>query len=172
MTIEPVIIQRPAQPYLAIAASVTMQTIGVVMPPLTGELFGWLAANGIESAGPPFWRYNVIDMARSLEMEVGCPVAGTTVSGDERVLAGTLPAGRYATLLHVGPPQSLAGATSALLDWARANDLGWDVSPSSEGERWGCRLEVLLTDPASQPDMSKWETELVFRLADEDAPNV
>ena|SRR5271156_1809437 len=64
MTIEPVMTQRPAQPYVAIPASVTMQTLGVVVPPLTGELFGWIAARGIASAGPPFWRYTLIDMAR------------------------------------------------------------------------------------------------------------
>jgi hypothetical protein len=33
-------------------------------------------------------------------------------------------------------------------------------------ERWGSRLEFYLTDPAEEPDMSKWETQLAFRLAD------
>jgi len=29
-----------------------------------------------------------------------------------------------------------------------------------------CRLEIYLTDPSVEPDMSKWETQLAFRLAD------
>jgi hypothetical protein len=29
-----------------------------------------------------------------------------------------------------------------------------------------CRLELYKTDPAVEPDMNKWETELAFRLAD------
>jgi len=28
------------------------------------------------------------------------------------------------------------------------------------------RLEIYLTDPAQEPDMSKWVTQLAFRLAD------
>ena len=81
------------------------------------------------------------------------------------MIAGTLPAGRYVTLHHVGAPETLAGATASLLDWAAAKGLAFDVSPSPEGERWGCRLEIYLTDPRDEPDMSKWETRLAFRLA-------
>jgi len=33
------------------------------------------------------------------------------------------------------------------------------------GERWGSRLEIYLTDPDREPDMSKWATQLAFRLA-------
>jgi hypothetical protein len=31
---------------------------------------------------------------------------------------------------------------------------------------WACRLEMLRTDPAEEPDMHKWETVLLFKLAD------
>jgi effector-binding domain-containing protein len=82
------------------------------------------------------------------------------------VLGGVLPAGRYVTVRHVGHPSTLMAATAALLDWAAAKGLKWDISPSPEGERWGCRLEVYLSDPESEPDMSKGVTELAFRLAD------
>ena len=77
-----------------------------------------------------------------------------------------LPAGRYATLTHVGHPSELAGATQALLDWAAGQGLTWDASPGEDGERWGSRLEIYLTDPAQEPDMSKWVTQLAIRLAD------
>jgi hypothetical protein len=62
-----------------------------------------------------------------------------------------------------------ASVTAELLDWAAVRGLTWDVSPSMRGDRWGCRLEILHSDPASEPDMSKWVTELAFRLADRDA---
>ena len=91
MTTEPEITELPARPYAAIPASVTMETIGTVVPPLNGEVFGWLAARGIAPAGPPFWKFNVIDMARNLEVEAGCPVAEPVI-GDGRVVAGVLPA--------------------------------------------------------------------------------
>jgi hypothetical protein len=40
------------------------------------------------------------------------------------------------------------------------------MSPGENGERWGSRLEIYLTDPREESDMSKWETQLAFRLAD------
>jgi hypothetical protein len=41
-----------------------MQTMGSVMPPLHGHVFAWLSERDITPAGPPFWKYNVIDMDR------------------------------------------------------------------------------------------------------------
>ena len=70
------------------------------------------------------------------------------------------------TLTHVGHPSELAAATKTLLDWAAAQGLTWDMSPGVNGERWGCRLEIYLTDPRQEPDMSKWVTQLAFKLAD------
>jgi|ERR1700678_828237 effector-binding domain-containing protein len=160
------IVERTAQPYVAIRAHVTMQDLASVVPPLNGEVFGWLAARGIAPAGPPFWKYNVIDMEHELEVEAGTPVAGQ-VTGDDRVLAGVLPAGRYVTMRHTGHPQTLYDATVTLLDWAAERGLTWDTSLTPEGELWGCRLEIYLTDPEVQPDLDKWETELAFRLKGE-----
>jgi effector-binding domain-containing protein len=93
------------------------------------------------------------------------PVAAA-VAGDDRVVTGVLPAGRYATLTHVGHPSELVAATGALLDWAAGQGLTWDMSPDADGDRWGSRLEISLTDPRQEPDMSKWVTQLAFRLAD------
>jgi effector-binding domain-containing protein len=88
------------------------------------------------------------------------------VAGDGRVIAGVLPAGRYVIMRHVGHPDELMAATGSLLDWAAEQGLTWDVSPSPAGDRWGARLEIYHSDPDVEPDMTKWETELVFRLAD------
>lgn len=156
----PEIIERPEQPYLFIPAAVSMQTIGQTIPELHGGLFGWFGAHGVQPAGAPFVKYDLIDMDRRLEIEIGLPVA-TPADGDERVQAGTLPGGKYARLLHVGHPSTLVDATRSLLDWAAEQGLEWDA----DGDRWGSRLEIYLDDPAEQPDMNKWETELAFRLA-------
>ena len=164
MSVAAEVTERAAQPYVAISGQVTMATIGSVADRIP-EIFGWLGARGIAPAGPPFLRYNVIDMERQLEIEAGVPVAAA-VAGDGHVNAGALPAGRYAALLHVGAPPTLVAATAALLGWAAERDLTWDMSQTDAGERWGCRLEIYLTDPAEQPDVTKWETQLAFRLAD------
>jgi effector-binding domain-containing protein len=162
MSTEPAVAERPAMPYVAITASVTMRDLGAVVPPLTQEVFRWLAAHGIEPSGAPFWKYNLIDMERELEVEAGVTTR-QPAQGDERVHAGVLPAGRYVTLRHVGHPRTLIDATARLLRWAEERSLAWDVSPSPEGERWGCRLEIYHDEPGQ--DMNTWETELAFRLA-------
>ena len=161
---QPRITHRAEQPYAAIKGVVTMRTIGRIADRL-GEVFGWLGARGVEPVGAPFFRYNRIDMENTLEIEVGVPVA-TPVAGEGDVLAGVLPAGRYVEVFHAGHPDELEGITGDLLAWASEQGLTWDVEESQEGDLWGCRLEIYLTDPAVEPDMAKWETELAFRLAD------
>jgi effector-binding domain-containing protein len=161
-TTTPEITERSAQPYVAIRADVTMEDLGGLADRF-GEVFGWLAERGAAPAGPPFFRYNVIDMARLLNVEAGVPLAAS-IEGDDQVIAGELPAGRYATAIHVGPYDGLIGAVEALLTWAQAEDLAWDASPADDGEHWGCRLEIYRTNPAEVPDPARWETELAFRL--------
>jgi effector-binding domain-containing protein len=164
MSAAPEIVTRAEQPYVAIRGQVTMAEIGPLAV-RTPEVFAWLGAHGVAPAGPPFLKYNVIDMMRQLEIDNGVPVAAP-VDGDGDVVAGVVPAGRYAAVMHVGHPSELAGATKALLDWAAGQGLTWDMSPDADGERWGSRLEISLTDPREEPDMSKWVTQLAFRLAD------
>ena len=162
---DPQIVTRAdQQPYVAIRGHVTMAEIGGFAV-RTPEVFAWLGARGIAPAGPPFLKYNVIDMMRQLEIDNGVPVAAP-VDGDGDVIAGAIPPGRYATLTHTGHPSELMEATKALLDWAAAQGLAWDVSADADGERWGGRVEYYLTDPREEPDMSKWVTDLAFRLAD------
>jgi effector-binding domain-containing protein len=157
----PTIETRTEQPYVAIPVSVRMDELGTVVPPLMGDVFDWLTARGIAPAGPPFWRYVVVDMANKLELETGVPVS-TRVEGNGKIRGGLLPAGRYATVLHTGHPDTLVTATRDLLQWAAERGLEWD----SEGNTWGCRLEEYLSDPDEVPDMNEWQTRLAFRLRD------
>jgi len=165
MSEEPTIVERSAAPYAAIKVLVTMDELGAVVPPLNSEVFQWLASHGLAPVGAPFWKYNLIDMQGDLEIEAGVAVA-EPVSGDDRVLGGVLPPGRYVTTRHLGHPSTLMPATAALLDWAAGHGLTWDKTDTPDGERWGARLELYLTDPREEPDMNKWVTELAFRLAD------
>lgn len=160
----PEITQRAAQPYAGISAWVTMETVASVAHRIP-EIFGWLGPRGIAPAGPPFFRYHVVDMERQLLVEVGVPVA-SAVDGDGEIHPGMLPPGRFATMTHTGAPNTLVAATAELLDWGQAHGLAWDVSQTDAGEQWGCRVEFYLTSPAEQPDATKWQTQLAFRLAD------
>jgi len=165
MSDDPQIIERSEQPYVAIAASVNVNQIGDTLPPLLPEVFAWLDEHGIASAGAPFFKYDIIDMAETLVIEAGVPVE-VAVVGDDRVTAGSLTAGRYATVAHVGHPDGLEQATADLLEWAHQRGLEWDVVEADDGEHWASRLEIYLSDPVEEPDMNAWRTELAFRLRD------
>jgi effector-binding domain-containing protein len=162
--VEPTIVERTEQPYVGRRESVTMTEFAAVADHLPG-MFGWLAERGVPIVGAPFFRYRVIDMSAELIVEAGVPVAGP-VDVDEPTFVDVLPAGRYATVSHVGHPDELMGVTAKLLGWAQDRGLPFDVAQTPDGEVWGCRLELMMTDPVQQPDLHKWETVLMFRLAD------
>ncbi|GAA1427610.1 GyrI-like domain-containing protein [Microlunatus lacustris] len=158
------VVEEDPQPYVAVTGDVTMDTIPAIADRF-GEVEGWLADQGVAPAGPPFFRYRVIDMDRRLVMEAGFPTP-TELAGEGEVRPDVLPAGRYVTTSYVGHPADLVGVTADLLAWTEAQGLAFDVQPSGEGEIWGCRLEWMETDPAVEADMSRWTTRLAFRLAD------
>ena len=131
----------------------------------------WLERKGVAPAGAPFWRYLIIDMEAKLEIDVAVPVA-TAMTGDGRIIADVLPAGRYAVLVHTGPYDDLIEVTAVLLAWAEEKGLVWDKwSTGPRGEGWRARIETYFTDPTEEPDPAKWETELAFKLAD-DQPRI
>ncbi|MGH3714822.1 MAG: GyrI-like domain-containing protein [Micromonosporaceae bacterium] len=164
MTAPPRVVERAAQPYVAIAGVVTRDTFSQIADRLP-ELIGWLAERGIAPAAAPFLRYHVIDMPHRLEIEAGVPVP-SQVTGEGLIRYGVLPAGRYATVTHVGHPERLTDLTAALLRWGAEQGWRWDMTETEAGERWGCRLEVYETDPRTHPDPATWQTTLAFRLAD------
>jgi uncharacterized RDD family membrane protein YckC/effector-binding domain-containing protein len=163
---EPTIIDRQAEPYLSVPVSVTMETIGPAIPATHGRLLAWMSAHGVEPAGPPFVRYNLIDMERGLEIEIGVPVAPGT-AGEAPVMAGVLPAGRYASLTHVGPYEKLYDANAALQAWAAGQGIRFDMAETPDGDRFGSRLEIYLTDPIEEPNPANWRTDVIYRLADQ-----
>ena len=178
MSLSPAVVDRQEQPYVGIQEVVTMDTFAKIADRLPG-VFDWLGEQGVEPAGPPFFRYNLIDMERRLEVEAGVPVLDPTMLdpsvlgpavADGGMFVGTLPAGRYASVAYIGHPDDLVTLTAELIRWADQEGLAWDMRQTGEGQAWGCRLEIFKTNPVEQPDPNRWETELAFRLADGQSP--
>jgi effector-binding domain-containing protein len=102
-------------------------------------------------------------MAGDMDIEYGIPVA-TALSGDERVKADMLPAGRYASLIYIG--HGLTG-NKTLIEWAKANCLAWDRWDDPKGDAFRSRYESYLTDPKIEPRKTKWEVEVAIKLKDD-----
>jgi hypothetical protein len=82
----PKFIERIEQPYVAITAKVTMREIGPSAETSCRRCSAGSGQRGIAPAGAPFFKYNVIDMERQLEIEFGVPTSAV-VAGDTRVHA-------------------------------------------------------------------------------------
>lgn len=157
---EPTVLERTEESYVAIPIRATLREWGEVNA-LVPEVFGWLARRGIQPAGALFYRHRVVGgMDEKFSVEVGVPVA-SPVEGDGRVVAGAKPAGRYVVATHHGHPDGIAATHEALVDWAAREG----VELARRGSEWDGMFESYLTDPAVQPDLNQWETELSYLVS-------
>ena len=167
---EPQIQERSTQPYLAIACEVT-DGVPAAVDRAFPALFGWLAEHDVVPAGPPFIRTLELDPAgEPLQLEVAAPVANPG-SGDARVHAGALPAGRYVTLVHVGPYRSetapdLGAARAVLLDWMATHGIAYSRA-TDRGSTLGCCVEHFRVGPVEEPDFTEWETEFAYLITED-----
>jgi effector-binding domain-containing protein len=156
---------RAEQPYAAIPITVTLREWGRANA-LVGEVLGWLALRGIAMAGAPFFRHRVFGgMDGAWELEVGAPVAAP-VAGDGRVAAGAVPAGTYAVLEHHGHPDGIRHSIAALLGWAAREGVQLAAGDRDGTPLLGGYFEFYQTDPADEPDPSRWVTEIAILTAE------
>lgn len=160
---EPKIDYRPQKSYMGIRFQTPMRGMSKEVSKLFKELNNWAKQHPLEVAGPPFLRFHVIDMKGEMDIEVGLPVA-QILPNEGRVACGTLPAGRYASLIYTG--SGLSG-NKALIEWAKANNLRWDHWDDPKGDAFRARYESYLTDPKIEPHKTKWEVEVAIKLVDE-----
>lgn len=158
----PKIDTRPEQVYIGIRTVTPFSGMFKVVTQINKQLHRWLRDHQVTPAGPPFLRYNVIDMNGPMDITFGVPVeAAMTEEG--HVTVGKLLAGTYASLIYTG--SGLAG-NKALIDWVRQNGLIFDRWPSEQGDNFACRYEAFLTDPKVEPRKTRWEVEVAIKLQD------
>ncbi|MFN4212169.1 MAG: GyrI-like domain-containing protein [Devosia sp.] len=158
-------VTRAAQDYAYVSFTVRMDEMQKPAQEGFPVVFGLLAEQNIEPVGAAFYNYRRINMADTLEVEAGVAVVRKGVASD-RVKFGTLPAGRFVTLRWHGHPDKLEPVTGMLIGWLRQSQQALDMEEKPDGDHFACRLEIYETDPAEEPDMDKWVTELAFKLKD------
>jgi effector-binding domain-containing protein len=158
----PKIDNRPEQAYMGIRVISPFKGMSSMIGKMSKEMDDWIKARGVTPAGPPFVRFHVIDMRGKMEISYGFPVAAA-LTGDDRVKADMLVAGRYASLVYKNG--GIAG-NRALIEWVRGQGLEFDRWDTSEGDNFRCRYETYLTDPKIEPRKTKWEVEVAIKLAD------
>ena len=136
------------QPTAVARASLPAAQLGVWLPAAYRDVMTYLAAAGGSPAGPPFARYVFHD--ELVEVEAGFPVAAPLV-GDGGIASSSLPGGPAAVTTHYGRYEDLTVAYEAVAGWLKEHGL------EPAGPHW----EVYYTDPQSEPDPTRWRTDLI-----------
>ncbi len=113
-----------------------------------GEVAESMEQAGVGLAGPPFTRY--FSFGPAIEAEAGFPVM-RPAPDIGRVHPGQLPGGRVASIVHIGPYDTLEATYGVLM--ARLGELGHVPT----GPMW----EIYWSDPDAEPDPATWRTEIL-----------
>lgn len=137
--------------YLGIRVPMPTSTeeFGPKMGQLYGEIGGFMAQNKVAMAGMPLNVYYENEDG-SMDMECGLPIAGLVETPDGRVVAKTTHVGTLLKGIHLGDYPELAGSHVQMMSYLAAYDY----------EQVGEMYEIYITDPASEPDTAKWETDI------------
>jgi effector-binding domain-containing protein len=133
---------RPALRVVAKRLLVTIETIGPALAQAFEEVYGAIGAAMTLPAGPPFVIYHSMPSpGHPLDIEICAPVSGPFEPRDPWRLV-ELPAGTFATRIHVGPYDTVGSTYDALSTWIAVHGL----------EIAGPPREVYLSEPSTPPE--------------------
>ena len=136
------VVERPALLVAGKRALVPVAEIGPTLAGAFGEIYGFLGMRGIAPAGAPFVIYHgVPDPGLPFDLEICAPVSAAPAAPPAGWEVHELPAGSFASLVHVGPYDSIGEAYAWLETWIHHNDL----VPA------GPPREVYLSEPNTPP---------------------
>lgn len=146
--------QRKPQPTMSIKFEAAPDKLGETYGEVFGELFTYVMSNGGQMAGRPFGRYHEMTEEK-FDVEAGVPMA-KVLPAKGRIKPSQLPGGAVATTIHVGAYEELGAAHDALQTWAGEH------GKEAAGGPW----EEYLTDPSSEPDPTKYKTQVFLPIKD------
>ena len=115
--------EREATLVMSRRLPVRVSEIGRVIGPSFGEVYGHLDAHGGEPAGPPFVvYYGMPEADNPFDVEICAPIARVT-EAPAGWQVKELPAGTFATLMHVGPYDTIGASYQALASWIGTHDM-------------------------------------------------
>ncbi len=135
MTYECALKNLAAQMVVSVRSRAAAQDLPALLAQTYLTILQQMEKDSLEPAGPPFVAYYNLDM-QDLDVEIGFPVQ-QAVSASPAVQNNEIPAGRYATTLHIGPYNGMEGAYAALNAWIDQN--GFQAT--------GTAYEFYLNDP-------------------------
>lgn len=157
----PAKLRRKKQPYLSIRSQLVRRNLRRQAVLFFSELREFMAARGVEDAGPGFMRYLSIGRNGELDMEFGYLTTRVHAGGGP-VRSGILPAGTFMMAEWTGPHEKLAEVNAMLPAWARHSGIEIDATETEAGISYGCRLEVYHVSPRHTEDDARFRTEIAI----------
>lgn len=151
MSIQCEIIDRPAQPTLAVRTRTSVAKLPGAMGQAYGSIMQYLGEVRGFPAGAPFAAYYNVDKD-DLDVEIGFPVA-TPLPGRGNVQPGEIPGGKTASCVHVGPYDQIEPTYAALSTFVA--EQGYEAT--------GVAYEFYLNDPGEVAP-EELQTQVVFPL--------
>lgn len=139
---------------LSVKDSISMDQIGPKMGEMYGEVIGVMQSNEMEMRSHPVCVYHVWNQEGGYTVvEAGIPIlkdAKVKVSGN--VMRSGIPPCKAAMAVHTGAYDNLDKTHWAIDEWIKESNMQVTGAP------W----EVYITDPETEPDTSKWVTEVYY----------
>jgi effector-binding domain-containing protein len=147
------IIEHAEQATAAVREQVPMAELRDFFARAFGDSMAAILAQGAQPAGAPFGKYYGLPGA-SVDVEAGFPVSAP-IAAAGNVVPGTLPGGRVVEAMHVGPYETMESTYSEVERYFA------DAKLTPGEVMWECYL----TDPGTEPDPAKWNTQICWPIA-------
>ncbi len=141
---------QPKRPTLSVRTHAVVQDLPQLFGQIYGALMQYLGEMGEQPTGEPFAAYYNLDM-QDLDIEIGFPVA-RQLPDRGNIKSGALPAGQFATTMHIGSYDTLNLAYAALTQYVKAN--GYEPT--------GVAYEFYFSGPETPPEEIR--TQIMFPL--------
>ncbi|MFI5218582.1 MAG: GyrI-like domain-containing protein [Bacteroidia bacterium] len=136
--------------YLAIRDTVSIPTIGMKLGMAYGTIQEAMKKQGLEFAGQPLAIYYT-DSQTNWDMDAAIPV-NKPGKADGKVKPGQLKAGNAVVAHYYGDYSGLGTAYGAIQEYISANNK----------KKVGAPWEVYVSDPMTEKDTAKWQTDVYF----------
>ena len=133
------VVDRPAKTTLGVRKHSPAQELPQVIPQTCGTIMQYIGQSGHHAIEDAFVAYYNMDM-RNLDVEIGFTM-NQELPAKDNIRRGSIPAGKAASVLHVGPYNGLGAAHDALHRWMA--EKGYE---SATGY-----YELYLNDPQKTP---------------------
>jgi effector-binding domain-containing protein len=144
--------QTEKQYAIVIKDSSACDEVDVLMGKVYGELGQYAGMNKIEISGFPFAICSIWDEKNNKYVaEIGFPIKNKT-DGKGNIKCIEIPSVIVVSAIHNGAYETSGNTHMAIDNYIKENKLTCVGAPT----------EIYITDPESEPDMTKWKTEIIY----------